>query len=398
MAHTTPCDQCAQTGLPILFTRYAAAYSATYEGRTALDLLKPGGKLQAAPGGVALKTARYNLRMLRTGYLYLRLETSVRKPEWLGFAVHPHGYLTPIDVKYPEKTAAAAACRPNEWGANRSLVWIKDAANITRLHFMFHPDPIDPDHLKDVIGKAPDKYMQSFAVAAWVKNPTDQADTLQPDQLDAKVLEFKALSGIALQDLASEQVFGLMGCSPGERGWGDWEEETITQEPIPFDDYGRLQEFREIVKHPQPDYSHAHGPRLGKMVDFLKAHKGAVIACEDSIGIAQEISMHHLTAAVPYVSWLQEADAKGVNNQFKQAASASIATIRRALQKAVMSTYDSHTDATRRAAQNVLNQNNSTRVVQVTRSDGSVKVMNDQEHSRYLHDKWEQEVLAPTEF
>lgn len=35
MPCTTPCDQCAQTGLPILFTRYAAAYSASQMGMDA---------------------------------------------------------------------------------------------------------------------------------------------------------------------------------------------------------------------------------------------------------------------------------------------------------------------------------------------------------------------------
>lgn len=376
MAHTTPCDQCAQTGLPILFTRYAAAYSATSEGKAALDALKPDGKLQAEPNQVALKTARYNLRMLRGGYLYLRMESVFRTPEWLAFAVHPHGYLTRIDINHPKQTAAGVACKPNEWGANRSLVWIKDAENITKLQFMFHPDPIDPDHLKTVIGKEPDKYMQTFKVSAWVKGATAQDDTLQPDQLDAKVLEFKALSGTALQDLASEQVFGLMGCSPGERQWGDWEEEVVTRMPLIFDDAGRTEEFTEIVKHPQPGYSQVHGPRLLKMIEFLKAGEGAVVACEDPIGIAQELSMHHLTAAVPYVRWLHETDAKGVSNQFKQAASASISTIRQGLRKAVMSMYDRQTEMFRRSAEAYLEPYPGamgTGTVKVRQPDGSFR-------------------------
>jgi hypothetical protein len=377
MAYDSPCDQCKQTGFPILFTRYAAAYSATKEGMNALETLEPTGNLKARPGGIALKTTKYNVRMLRAGYLYLRLETAIRTPEWLAFAVHPHGYLTKIDIKYAEKTTADAACKPNEWGANRSLVWIKDAENISKLQFMFHPDPVDHDHLTKVIGAAPDKYMQTINVAAWVKGTTGQDDTMLPDQLDARVLEFKALSGQTLKDVASEQVFGLMGCTTAERQWGDWEEEQISP-PLTVDDYGRGDAVKKIVKHTQPQYDQAHGPRLRKMVEFLKANKGAVVACEDAIGIAQELSMHHLTAAVPYVRWLQEADAKGVSNQFKQAASESVSAIRQALQQGAMSKYDEGTENLRRSVENrtaLYPGSDMPGTTRVRQADGSYKDM-----------------------
>lgn len=139
MVNTTRCPQCAQSGLPILFTRYAAAYSSTTVGMAALDSLKLSAPLQVTPGDVRMQTAKYNLRMLRAGYLYIRLESVCRLPEWLGFVVHPHGYLTRIDIHHPEKTTAEPACRPNEWGANRSLVWIKDAVNVSGLQFMSIP-------------------------------------------------------------------------------------------------------------------------------------------------------------------------------------------------------------------------------------------------------------------
>ena len=327
----------------------------------ALDALKPGGKLKAEPGGVSLKTARYNLRMLRGGYLYLRMESVFRTPEWLAFAVHPHGYLTKIDINHPEQTACEAACRPNEWGANRSLVWIKDAENITKLQCMFHPDPVDPQHLKNVIDHEPDKYMQTFKVSAWVKGSTAQDDTLQPEAADAMVMEFKALSDDALQTAGTEQFFGLMGRSPQERGWGDYSE---VREGRHF--AGQHDESREldgtITRSDNPGlsgaistgsyvahvrglpYGQAHGPRLRKMVDFLKAHKGAVVACDDPLGIAMELSLHHLTAAVPYVDWLKTTDGKGVSNQWKQAASESVRTMRLALAHKAVEAYDDATD------------------------------------------------------
>ncbi|MGD7248046.1 toxin VasX, partial [Ralstonia pseudosolanacearum] len=56
--------------MPILFTRYSAGYSSRPEGVSTLDKFKPNGRLQAQPGGVPIKTARYGVRMLRAGYLY----------------------------------------------------------------------------------------------------------------------------------------------------------------------------------------------------------------------------------------------------------------------------------------------------------------------------------------
>jgi hypothetical protein len=61
--------------------------------------LQPKGKFQNKPGGVKLKTAaKYNVRMLRQGYLYLFVESVGKSYSadwgWHGYAVHPHGYLS----------------------------------------------------------------------------------------------------------------------------------------------------------------------------------------------------------------------------------------------------------------------------------------------------------------
>jgi hypothetical protein len=390
-AHAKPCDQCKQTGLPILFTRYAAAYSATDAGRKALDDFKPDGKLKSQPGGVALKTAKYHLRMLRGGYLYICLKKEGwAAPKWLGYAVHPHGYLTQFDIDNPQTASADAACRPDAWGANRSLLWINSADTVTQFNYLFHPDPVDPKHLKETIQGSLGQFTQKLDVAAWAKGSnTSQDDTMPSAQFATKLLEFKALQDKALQQLGSEQTFGLMGCNPAERQWGDWEEEVVTQKPLLFDDAGRTEEFREIVKRPQLDYEAAHGPRLRGILAYLTVLKGAVVACDDAIGIAQELSMHHLTAAIPYTRWLQQADDKGVSNQFKQAASASIDTVRSGLHKAIMTAYDATTDTAHSGARNILYNNSalSSNVYHVPMPDGSVKTMNEQEHNRYVSDK-----------
>jgi hypothetical protein len=356
MPHATPCNQCSQRGLPILFTRYAAGYSASRGGMDALDTLKTGGTLQTRPSGVTLKAATCNVRMLRAGYLYIRLETEIRHPEWLGYAVHPHGYLTRFDIDHPENASAEPACRPDEWGGNRSLVWIKDADAITQLYFMFHPDPVDPGHLKAVIGKEPKKYMQRFDVAGWTQGDFNQGDTLLPDSLDIMVMEFKAMSDKTLQTVGCEQHYGLMGCSGAERQWGTYTEvkygrhvsegyRTDKTNPDPAEHFptgtGPVGQARsgaylhETIDRP---YRVAHGARLEKIAEHLKAGKGAVLACEDPIGVAQELALHHLTAAIPYIAWLKETDGADasnpkVTNQWKQAASETIKAMEAAFQK-----------------------------------------------------------------
>ncbi|MDH6168255.1 hypothetical protein M2282_003406 [Variovorax boronicumulans] len=308
MAHTTACDKCSKSGFPILFARYAAAYSATTRGKALLDALKPTkGKLKAQPGGIALHTAKYGVRMLRSGYLYLRLESRHNKPEWLGYAVHPHGYYTEFNVESPHSARTEAACEPNKWGANRSLVWIQDAKNITKLWYMFHPDPIDFAHLNSEIAGNLKTYMQSIDVAGWVDGTTAQDHAMLPGDLDSQVADFAALSNIELKEAMELQYYGLMGTNREERQWGNWEEHTTRIEPIPFDDFGRTQEVVTIIKHPQPDYANVHGTRLHKIADYLKKHKGAVVACEDAIGIAQSLAMAHPLAVAPYELWSKTA-------------------------------------------------------------------------------------------
>ncbi|RQO53778.1 hypothetical protein DBV14_13425 [Variovorax sp. KBW07] len=289
----------------------------------ALDVLKLTGQLQVTPGSVGMQIAKYNLRMLRAGYLYIRTEAPHRTPEWLAYVVHPHGYLTKIDIKHPEKTDNLAACSPGEWGANRSLVWVKDAKDITKLQYMFHPDPIDPVHLETVIGKDPDKYLQRFNVSGWANGSKTGPDTAVPNK-DASqwtVAEFKALQDEKVRNALEPQLHGLMGSSVMERGWGDYEDKRVveTDSYLVTGEYaGKISvEESSVVK--QLDYAGAHGKRLQNIARFLDDNGGAIVACEDAIGIAQELG--HLQAEVQtgYTRWqLTQADgaANGVTNEW----------------------------------------------------------------------------------
>lgn len=376
MPCATPCPNCARTGLPILFTRYAAAYSAQAEGMAALERLPPTGNLQAKPGGVTIQTARYNLRMLRPGYLYVRIKRVGLTREWMGYAVHPHGYLSEFPVALPAEARSNPACEVEIRGATKSLVWVPDAKRVESLHYLFHPDPIDYQHLMDVIEPNPGKYAQRFDVAGWFNGNTSQPDTAQPSQLDGQVVEFAALLDKKVESVGSEQYHGLMGRTPQEREWGHYEDVKVGRR---FGETaGGAAVGPAVGPHTetvlQLPYASAHGPRLKKIAELLQEKRGAVVACEDAIGIAQEISMHHLTAAIPYVAWLKETDGKGISNQWKQAASESVRTLRLALARKAVAAYDDNTDRLDNA-KDVLSSgypgSDSHQPIKLRRADGS---------------------------
>lgn len=385
MVCTNPCDDCKREGLPILFTRYSVGYSSRPEGLNILDKFKPTGRLQAQPGGVPIKTARYGVRMLRSGYLYLRIERRGLL-EWEGYVVHPHGYLKQFWVMKPEDAKAQIACQRDARPANNSLVWIKDAKNVKSLWYAFHPDPIDPQHLKSEIEPNPAKYMQRFDVAGWLAGNTSQADSLQPEQLDKQVLEFAALADEKVQMAGNEQCFGLMGMTPQERAWGSYEVEETSQQVIAVPDAAPviIDDVRTVLVT-QPTYQKKHGPRLEGVRKFLQDKKGAVVACEDALGIAQELSLHQLTAAIPYVQWLQETDKQGYSNAWKDSASRGIQIIKEATEKKAIADYDDGTDRMREVRENMGGHypgSDSGQPVRVRRADGTYETISIQELNR----------------
>ncbi|CAJ0892817.1 T6SS effector BTH_I2691 family protein [Ralstonia flatus] len=399
MVCTNPCDDCKREGLPILFTRYAVGYSSRSEGLTLLDKFKPTGKLQAQPGGVSIKTGRYGVRMLRAGYLYLRIERRGLL-EWEGYAIHPHGYLKQFPVMLPQQAEVKIACARDARQANNSLVWIKDAKNVKSLWYAFHPDPIDPAHLKREIEPNPAKYMQQFDVAGWLGGNTSQADSMQPAQLDKQVLEYAALGDEKVQVVGNEQFFGLMGMTPQERGWGNYEKTVTEQQVIPTPDAAPvIIEDTRIETVTQPPYKAKHGSRLEGMRKFLQDNKGAVVACEDALGVAQELSLHHLSASVPYVKWLKTEDGRNITNAWKDSASRSIQTVKKALEKKAIDDFDGAIDRMREVRENMGGHypgSDSPQPVRVRRPDGTYETISIQELNRRRREDLQKQIEQKT--
>jgi hypothetical protein len=387
-----PCPDCDRQGLPILFTRYAASYSAKPESMAALEALRPAGQLQTNPDGIAMQTATCNLRMLRLGCLYVLIERDGLPPNWESYAVSPQGYLAEFAINRPENAKPGEACEVEVRGANMSMVWLSDVKKVRNFWYLFHPDPIDYDHLKREIEPNRGLYMRSFDVAGWANGNRNQKESLEAEQLNAQVLEFAALSNTVLQVAGNEQHFGLMGCTPSERRWGREEEKRYGRHFIDNPGGAAIATANGpyVVTTENPPYADSHGPRLRKIVQYLQKFGGAVVACDDPIGIAQELSLHHLTAAIPYVSWLQQTDAQGVSNQWKQAASASVQTIDAALARRVITAYDDETESleySREAMEDHYPGSDSHEPVRWRRPDGEVDPISVAELNRRRREK-----------
>uniref|UniRef100_UPI0031587144 T6SS effector BTH_I2691 family protein n=2 Tax=Variovorax sp. S12S4 TaxID=3029170 RepID=UPI0031587144 len=90
--------------------------------------------------------------------------------------------------------------------------------------------------------------------------------------------------------------------------------------------------------------------------------------------MAMELSLHHLTAATPYVDWLKATDDKGISNQWKQAASESVRTMRLALAHKAVEAYDDATDRlrdTKEALSGSYPGSDSHQPVKLRRADGT---------------------------
>ncbi|KAF1022021.1 MAG: hypothetical protein GAK30_01361 [Paracidovorax wautersii] len=323
MATTTndgsaPCENCTRTGFPILFTRYAIAYSATNTGRETLAKFIPKAPMQAPEG---IRVASSNVRMLRAGYLYLYLETNGGN-EWKSYAVHPNGYVSEFAVESPAGAKGQRACQRSTHPANASLIWIEDAKHVSQVWYLFNPDPLDFQHLKQVIEPQRAQFMQSFSPSKWLNGERTQAHTTTPSMLGLNVLEYAALADDKLPRYTEQLLFGLMGGNAQERGWGDYEEVLTWDEPV-RDNLGLPTGFTEPASRvrvkKQPGYAAVHGERLRGMERFLGDNSGAIVACTDAIGIAQELGHMQTEAQTLYTAWQvgQASDqAQGVTNEW----------------------------------------------------------------------------------
>ena len=193
---TSTCSFCDRQGLPILPVRYAVA-------RTDLGnapSLPPSFGADITPIALPDEIAKYTLRLLRPGYLYVYDE---HRNEWSGYVVNGQSYLWEFDIHARTPPAVDhhvtfdAVCRGKSDPYVARCVMVKHAARATKVWLGFSDVAWTPailaQHASADYRRA---HMQCIDIAAWRSGGT------QPHLSDFEALrhvaEFAA-DGVALQ-------------------------------------------------------------------------------------------------------------------------------------------------------------------------------------------------------
>jgi hypothetical protein len=287
MTQKSDCKFCNDgKDLLILPLRYAALGSD--DSKALSSLPKLSGTLGKGINEIALSgNARYTVRPLRSGYLYVLLERAGVK-SWQAYSVTEGGQLYRFEAENPPAIRPKFSCNPSTCGVNASMIKIEGAAKIQKAYLLFRPDPITPAMLADYKKNA-DSYvgqlrMQAFSPAAWIGKQVNQSHSLQAAQLNTFVAEMLAEKNQGLAQALNISLFP------------------------PYSD-GGTQANAPIAGHI------AHLKRLqSKLLE--KSHPAFVL--HDAIGITQELNDFRNEALEQLRPWLAQVDkASGSSNERK---------------------------------------------------------------------------------
>ncbi len=254
------CPNCIRFGLPILPLRYAAARNDSAVGnKRAPQLAAPFGE---GVSDIALPddAARYTLRVLRRGYLYVFNEV---RGQWSGYEVDDDGRLKEFDLgaAAPPPATADQAARPvcsrhGEPPLARCII-VPDAEHAGRLWLAYTAVAWTPDTLKENRKQAVrQRHMRCIDVGAWVKG---KGKVTQP-HLDALTRAGELVGEYHVAALPSVKVcYNYKAFSSS------------------------LQEFRPL----QPEFEQlkTDAQRSGERWGYLPA----MVALDDPCGIAAEV-------------------------------------------------------------------------------------------------------------
>lgn len=183
----TPCETCAKEGLPLLLTRYAVIPA---------DVKAPvleGKLLSPILNGVKLgDTARYGLRLLRSGYVYVFDEA---RTQWDEYFVTADGFLTKVPprikaLKVRRKPQTEFQCARNGAAPLAGLITIRNPRHATNIWIGFSDvewtDQVFEDHQSAEHRK---QHMSCIAIKGG--KVADQPDTAPLEEAEKWITEFK---------------------------------------------------------------------------------------------------------------------------------------------------------------------------------------------------------------
>lgn len=244
------CNMCKKKGLPILPVRYSAfADTKAHSASGVMRLM--GGKFGDGVTNIALKKAKYALRTLRYGYVYVFYPKTGR---WQAYAVTAEGnlYDFPPDLNIDRRLEQPFHCQQKGHAQLAQCITIEDAQKAGVVYIAFSEERwtkrVRDAYASNFMG-CRDKRMQKFDAAGWFNGSTQQPHAESVSHVADLLNEYKGGAPDAL----------VTAC---------------------FTYHNRA----------------GQGPDLKKAMDSITPDKGLVFALWDPAGITQELNFEQRAA------------------------------------------------------------------------------------------------------
>lgn len=244
------CNMCKMKGLPILPVRYSVFADTKAHGASGAIRLM-GGKFGDGVTNIALKKAKYTLRTLRYGYVYVFYPKTGR---WQAYAVTAEGnlYEVPPDLNIDRSAERPFNCHQAGHAQLAQCIAIEDASKAGVVYIAFSEarwtKKVRDTYATNFMG-CRDKRMQKFDATGWFNGNTQQPHADNVAHVASLLCEYK-------------------GSPP----------DTLTTACFPYHDRA------------------GQGPALAKAMDSVTPEKGLVFALWDPAGITQELNFEQRAA------------------------------------------------------------------------------------------------------
>ena len=244
------CNMCKKKGLPILPVRYSVfADTKAHSASGAMRLM--GGKFGDGVTSVMLKKAKYTLRTLRYGYVYVLYPKTGR---WQMYAVTAEGYVYeyPIGMNIDRSLERPFNCHQAGHAQLAQCITIEDAQKAGIVYIAFSEErwtkKVRDAYASNFMG-CRDKRMQKFDAAGWFNGSMQQPHTESVTHVTDFLSEYKD----SPPDALSSACFAY---------------------------HNRA----------------GQGPALKKAMDSITPDKGLIFALWDAAGITQELNFEQRLA------------------------------------------------------------------------------------------------------
>lgn len=314
MSGMKDCKFCDKRGLLWLPLRYGAVGSAQPAALNSLPKLS--GKLGQGVSDLALTHAKYAVRMLRAGYLYVLIERKGIK-YWDAYKVLEDAFLYKFNPEEPPRTEPTFSCDRSTCGINASMVAIPEALEVPNVWSLFTPTPLTKAKLDEYKVNAA-KYvgegkLQTFSPAGWLQGSTLQPHTLLAPELFTQVAEY------------------LLFAQPGNPY------ESVLGKAL------EVQLFpagKDAYAGTPPDDKGQYFGRLGGLYNTIRRIGHTAFVLHDHIGLTQELNDFRNAPLEGLEHYLAATDEYGASNQQRLQVHEAIEEVKTGLHAGIVN--DSH--------------------------------------------------------